>query len=137
MTIREVTIREVTMYQVVCDHCGGTADDMGAGFSFSDDADDVSERWADAVGIAVGGRHACHNPECGIAVLDSHPDLAARSSANGVRRWWVVLDQRWGDYAAFYAYRGGPIPDQSSRSLADVMDEAIRAAARDAGRAKP
>ena len=123
MTIREVTIREVTMYQVVCDHCGGTAYDLDAEYSSWLNADDVNEAWIDAGGIAVGGRHACYNPECGIAVLDSHPDLIARRAANGVGRWWVVLDQRWGDYAGFYAYRGGPVPDRSSRSLADVMDE--------------
>ena len=118
-----MTIREVTAYQVACDHCGRTAGDLGAEYSSWDDADDANEAWIDADGFAVGGRHACHNPECGIAVLDSHPDLIARRAANGVGRWWVVLDQRWGDYAGFYAYRGGPIPDQSSRSLADVMDE--------------
>lgn len=112
-----MSIREVTMYQVVCDECGGTAYDMGAEYSSWD------ERWFYVGGIAVGGRHACHNPECGIAVLDSHPDLIARRAANGVGRWWVVFDQRWGDYAGFYAYRGGPILIESSRSLADVMDE--------------
>ena len=118
-----MTIRELTAYQIVCDHCGRTADDLDAEYSLSDDADDVNEAWLDAEGIAVNGRHACHNPECGVAVLDSHPGLIARSAANGVGRWWVVLDQRWGDYAGFYAYRGGPVPDRSSRSLADVMDE--------------
>lgn len=118
-----MSIREVILYQVACDECGRTAFDM--------------EAWTDTDGIEIGDRHACHNPECGIAVLDSHPDLIARSAANGVGRWWVVLDQRWGDYAGFYAYRGGPVPDRSSRSLATVMDEAIRAAARAAGRAKP
>ena len=123
MTIREVTIREVTMYQVVCDHCGGTADDMGAGFSFSDDADDVSERWIDVGGIAVGGKHACYNPECGIVVLDSHPDLVARGATTGVRRWWVVFDRQWSEYAGFYAHRGRAILIESSRSLTDVMDE--------------
>ena len=118
-----MSIRETTAYQVACDECGGTAYDMGAEYPLSDDAGDVNEAWTDIGGIAVGGRHACHNPECGIAVLDSHPDLIARRAANGVGRWWVVLDQRWGDYAGFYAYRGGPIPIESSRSLADVMDE--------------
>ena len=132
-----MTIRELTAYQVVCDHCGGTAYDMDAEYPLSDDAGDANEAWIDAGGIAVGGRHACHNPECGIAVLDSHPDLIARRAANGVGRWWVVLDQRWGDYAGFYAYRGGPYPAQSSRSLANVMDEAIRDAARAADSAKP
>ena len=104
-----MSIREVILYQVACDECGRTAFDM--------------EAWTDTDGIEIGDRHACHNPECGIAVLDSHPDLIARSAANGVGRWWVVLDQRWGDYAGFYAYRGGPVPDRSSRSLATVMDE--------------
>lgn len=116
-------IREVTAYQVVCDGCGGTAHDMGAEYSSWDDDGYAIEAWTDIGGIAVGGRHACHNPGCGIAVLDSHPDLVARRAANGVGRCWVVFDQRWGDYAGFYAYRGGPIPDHSSRSLADVMDE--------------
>lgn len=117
-----MTIRELTAYQIVCDHCGGTAYDMGAVYPLSDDID-----WIDIGGIAVGGRHACHNPECGIAVLNSHPNLIARraanGAANGVGRWWIVFDRWWGEYVGFYAYRGGPIPDQSSRSLADVMDE--------------
>ena len=116
-------IRELTAYQIACDHCGRTADDMDAEYPLSDDADEANEAWTDIGGIAVGGRHACHNPECGIAVLDSHPDLIARRAANGVGRWWVVLDQRWGDYAGFYAYRGGPVLIESSRSLATVMDE--------------
>lgn len=122
-----MSIRETTAYQVACDGCGGTAYDMGAEYSTWLNADDANEAWTNIGGIAVGGRHACHNPGCGIAVLDSHPNLIARSAANGaangVGGWWVVFDQRWGDYAGFYAYRGGPIPDQSSRSLADVMDE--------------
>ena len=118
-----MTIREVTAYQVACDGCGGTAYDMGSEYSSWDDADDANEAWADAGVIEVGVRHACHNPGCGIAVLDSHPDLAARSAANGVGRWWVVLDQRWGDYAAFCAHRGRAILIESSRSLATVMDE--------------
>ena len=118
-----MTIRELTAYQVACDHCGGTACDMGARYSTWLNADDANEAWTDADGIAVGGRHACHNPECGIAVLDSHPDLIARSSANGVGRWWVVFDRQWNEYAAFYAYRGGPILIESDRSLATVMDE--------------
>ena len=132
-----MTTREMTAHQIACDHCGSTAYDLGAEHSWWLNADEASEAWTDDGGIAINGRHACHHPECGIAVLDSHPDLIARSAANGVGRWWVVLDQRWGDYAGFYAYRGGPIPAQSDRSLADVMDEAIRAAARAAGRAKP
>ena len=120
-----MSIREMTAYQVVCDHCGGTAYDMGAEYPLSDDADDANEAWTDADGIAVGGRHACHNPECGIAVLDSHPDLIARRAANGAGRWWVVFDRRLSEYSAFYTAVGQdePYPAQSSRSLADVMDE--------------
>lgn len=118
-----MTIREVTMYQVVCDECGGTAHDMGAEYSSWDDAGYAIEAWTDGDGVAVGGRHACDNPECWRAVLDSHPDLAARSAANGARRWWVVFDRQWSEYAGFSAYRGGPIVIESSRSLADVMDE--------------
>ena len=71
-----MTIRELTAYQVVCDHCGGTAYDMDAEYPLSDDAGDANEAWIDADGIAVDDRHACH--ECGIAVLDSHPDLHGR-----------------------------------------------------------
>ena len=112
-----MTIREVTAYQVVCDHCGGTAYDMDAEYSSWD------ERWFYVGGIAVGGRHACHNPGCGIAVLDSHPGLIARSAANGAGRWWVVFDRRWSEYVVFSAYRCGPFPIESSRSLATVMDE--------------
>lgn len=121
-----MSIRELTAYQVVCDHCGGTAYDMDAEYPLSDDADDANEAWTDAGGIAVGGRHACDGPECGIAVLDSHPDLIARRAANGVGRWWVVFDRGLSEYSAFsalYAYRGGPIVIGSSRSLATVMDE--------------
>ena len=119
-----MTIRELTAYQVVCDHCGGTSYDMDAEYPLSDDAGDVNERWISVGGIAVGGRHACHNPECGIAVLDSHPDLAARSAAGGVVRWWVVFDRWWSEYVAFSADRGRPILIKSGRSLATVMDEA-------------
>ena len=118
-----MTIREMTAHQIVCDHCGRTAGDLGAEYSWWLDADDANEAWADAGVIEVGGRHACHNPVCGIAVLDSHPDLAARSAANGVGLWWVVFDRQWSEYVAFSAYRGGPILIESSRSLATVMDE--------------
>ena len=107
-----MTIRELTAYQIVCDHCGRTAD-----------VDEANDAWVNADGIAVDGRHACHNPECGIAFLDSHPDLAARSAASGIGRWWVVFDRRWKEYVAFSAYRGGPILIDSDRSLATVMDE--------------
>lgn len=120
-----MTIRELTAYQVVCDHCGGTAYDLGAEYSSWLNADDVNERWIDADGVAVGGRHACYNPECGIAVLSTHPDLIARSAANGTGRWWVVFDRRLSEYSAFYTAVGQdePYPAQSSRSLATVMDE--------------
>ena len=118
-----MTIREVTMCQVVCDKCGGTAYDMGAEHSLSDDDDVVNERWIDVGGIVVGGRHACYNPECGIAVLSTHPDLVARGATIGAGRWWVVFDRQWSEYVAFSAYRGGPILIESSRSLATVMDE--------------
>ena len=116
--------REMTAYQIECDHCGSTAYDLGAEHSWWLNADEANEAWLDADGFAVGGRHACRNPECGIAVLDSHPDLAARSAANGVSRWWVVFDQKWKEYVVFSAYRGGPIPIDSSRSLASLMDKA-------------
>ena len=120
-----MTIREMTAYQIACDHCGRTADDLGAEHPWWLDADDANEAWVDADGIAVDGRHACHNPECGIAFLDSHPDLAARSAANGAGRWWVVFDRWWSEYVAFYAWgQYGPVPAQSDRSLATVMDEA-------------
>ena len=126
-----MTIREMTAHQIVCDHCGRTADDLGAEYSWWLDADDANEAWADAYGIAAGGRHACDSPECGRAVLDSHPDLIARSAANGADRWWVIFDRRWSEYVAFFAYRGGPnlmyrggpILIDSDRSLATVMDE--------------
>ena len=118
-----MTIREMTAYQIVCDHCGRTASDLGAEYSSWLDADDASEAWVNADGIAVGGRHACHNPGCGIAVLDSHPDLAARSAASGVGRWCVLFDRKWREYVAFSADRGRPILIESSRSLATVMDE--------------
>lgn len=119
-----MTIREMTAYQIACDHCGRTADDLGAEYSWWLDADDANEAWANADDIAVGGRHACHNPECGIAVLDSHPDMVARSATTGAGRWWVVFDRKWKEYAAFCAVgRYGPVPAQSGRSLATVMDE--------------
>ena len=120
-----MTIRELTAYQVVCDHCGDIAYDMGAEYSSWLNADDVNERWIDFGGIAVSGRHACDGPECERAVLDSHPDLIARSAANGARRWWVAFDRRLSEYSAFYTAVGKdqPYPAQSSRSLADVMDE--------------
>ena len=119
-----MTIREMTAYQIACDHCGRTADDSGAEHPLWLDTDDANEAWLDAEGIAVDGRHACHSPECGIAFLDSHPDLAARSAAGGVVRWWVVFDRWWSEYVAFSADRGRPILIKSSRSLATVMDEA-------------
>ena len=120
-----MTIREMTAYQVVCDGCGGTAYNMDARYLSWDDPDYANEAWADAGGIAVGGRHACDGPECGRAVLDSLPDLIARSAASGVGRWWVVFDQKWKEYVAFYAWgQYGPVPAQSSRSLATVMDKA-------------
>lgn len=108
MTIREVPIREVTIYQVVCDECGVTAYDM--------------EAWADAGGIEVYGRHACRNLECGIAILSTHPDLIARSAANSAGRWWVVFDRRWNEYVMFSEYWYALIEIESSRSLATVMD---------------
>ena len=52
-----MTIREVTAYQVACDHCGRTADDLGTRYSSWDDPDYANEAWADAGGIAIGGRH--------------------------------------------------------------------------------
>ena len=127
-----MTIREMTAYQIVCDHCGRTAYDMGAEYSSWDDPGCANGAWADADGIAVGGRHACDGPECGRAVLDSHPDLIARSAANGADRWWVIFDRRWSEYVAFSAdrgrpnlmYRGGPILIESSRSLATGMGKA-------------
>lgn len=118
-----MTIREVTAYQVACDHCGRTAGDMGAEYASWDYADDANEAWDDADGFAVGGRHACNSPECERAVLDSHPDLVARRAANGVGRWWVVFDRQWSEYAGFYAHQGRAILIESSRSLATVMDE--------------
>lgn len=57
------------------------------------------------------------------AVLDSHPNLIARSATNGASRWWVVFDRKWNEYVAFSAYRSAPIVIESSRSLATVMDE--------------
>ena len=44
-----MTIRELTAYQVVCDHCGGTAYDMDAEYPLSDDAGDAKDRdhWRD------------------------------------------------------------------------------------------
>lgn len=121
-----MTIREMTAHQIVCDHCGRTADDLGAEHPSWLDADEANEAWDDTCGIAVGGRHACDdNPECGIAVLDSHPDLIARSAASGVGRWWVVFHRRWNEYVLFYAWgQYGPVPAQFDRSLATVMDEA-------------
>ena len=113
-----MTIREMTAYQIVCDHCGRTAE-----YPSRLNVDNANEAWAAAGGIAADGRHACHNPECRIAFLDSHPDLAARSAANGVDRWWVVFDRRWSEYVAFYAYWGVPILIESDGSLATVMDE--------------
>ena len=118
-----MTIREMTAYQVACDHCGRTADDLGARYSSWDDPDYANEAWADAGGIAVGGRHACDGPECVRAFLDSHTDLIARSAASGVGRLWVVFDQKWKEYVVFSEYQDGPIPIESSRSLATVMDE--------------
>lgn len=118
-----MSIRELTAYQVVCDHCGGTAYSMGAEYSLSCDAADANEAWAEVDGISVGGRHACYVPECRRAILSTHPDLIARSAANGARRWWVVFDRRWSEYVVFSAYRIGPFPIDSSRSLATVMDE--------------
>ena len=121
-----MTIREMTAYQIVCDHCGRTADDLGAEHPWWLDADDANEAWANAVGIAVGGRHACDDsPECGRAVLDSHPDLIARSAASGFGRWWVVFDREWGEYVVFYAWgQYGPVPAQSDGSPATVIGEA-------------
>ena len=120
-----MTIREMTAYQTVCDHCGRTAYVMGAEHSSWDKPDEANEAWLDAEGIAVDGRHACHSPECGIAFLDSHPDLAARSAAGDVVRWWVVFDRWWREYAVFCASgRGGPILIESSRSLATGMGKA-------------
>ena len=120
-----MTIREMTAYQVACDHCGRTADDLGAEYSSWLDAYDANEAWVDAGGIAVDGRHACDGPECGRAVLDSHTDLIARRAASGVGRWWVVFDRKWKEYVVFYAWgQYGPVPAQSDRSLATVMDEA-------------
>lgn len=116
-------IRELTAYQIACDHCGRTAGDLGAEYSSWLDADEANEAWVDADGIVVGGRHACHNPECGIAFRDSHPDLIARSAASGVGRWWVLFDRRWNEYVVFSEYRGGPILIESDHSLATVMDE--------------
>ena len=124
-----MTIREMTAYQIECDHCGGTAYDLDAEYLPRLNADDVNERWIDADGVAVGGRHACYNPECGIAVLSTHPDLVARGAAIDAGRWWVVFDRVLSEYAVFYAlfyaaagqYR--PVPAQSGRSLATVMDE--------------
>ena len=98
-----MTIREFTAYQIACDHCGMTANNMDAKYSSWDDPDYANEAWLDAEGIAVGGRHACDGPECGRAVLDSHPNLAARSATTGVGRWWVVFDWKWKEYAIFYA----------------------------------
>ena len=118
-----MTIREMTAYQVVCDGCGGTAYNMDARYSSWDDPDYADEAWADAGGIAVGGRHACDGPECGRAVLDSLPGLIARSAASGVGRWWGVVDQKRKEYVVFSEYRGGPVLIESSRSLATVMDE--------------
>ena len=122
-------IREATMYQVVCDECGDIAYDMDAEYSTWLSADDANERWIDADGVAVGGRHACYSPECGIAVLSTHPDLVARGATIDAGRWWVVFDRELSEYAVFYAlfyaavgqYR--PVPAQSGRSLATVMDE--------------
>ena len=45
-----MTIREMTAYQIVCDHCGRTEGDLGAEYSSWDDADDANEAWADATG---------------------------------------------------------------------------------------
>ena len=118
-----MTIREMTAYQIACDHCGRTADDLGAEYSSWLDAYDANEAWVDAGGIAVDGRHACDGPECGRAVLDSHTDLIARRAASGVGRWWVVFDQKRKEYVVFSEYRGGPVLIESSRSLATVMDE--------------
>ena len=118
-----MTIREMTAYQVACDGCGGTAYNMDARYSSWGDPDYADEAWADAGGIAVGGRHACDGPECGRAVLDSLPDLIARSAASGVGRLWVVFDQKRKEYVVFSEYRGGPVLIESSRSLATVMDE--------------
>ena len=118
-----MTIRELTAYQVACDHCGRTAHDLGAEYSSWLDAYDANDAWVNADCIAVGGRHACYSPECGIAVLDSHTDLIARRAASGVGRWWVVFDWKWSEYVAFFAYRGGPNLIESDGSLATVMDE--------------
>lgn len=104
-----MTIREVILYQVACDECGRTAFDM--------------EAWTDTGGLEIGDRHACHNTGCGIAFLDSHPNLIARGAANGADRWWVVFDWKWSEYVAFFAYRGGPNLIESDGSLATVMDE--------------
>ena len=118
-----MTIRELILYQVVCDECGGTAYDLGTEYCSWLNADEANEAWLDADGIAVDGRHACYKPECGIAFLSTHPDLIARRAANGVGLWWVVFDRQWKEYVAFSAYRGWPIRIESSRSLATVMDE--------------
>ena len=118
-----MTIREMTAYQVACDHCGRTADDLYAEYYWWFNADEANEVWADTYGIAVDGRHACYSPECGIAVLGSHPNLIARGAASGVGRFWVVFDQKRKEYVLFSAYRGGPVLIESSRSLATVMDE--------------
>ena len=120
-----MSIRELTAYQVACDHCGRAADDLGAEYSSWLDADDANERWISVGGIAAGGRHACYNPECGIAVLSTHPDLVARGATIGAGRWWVVFDRGWDEYSVFYAAVGQyrPVPAQSGRSLANVMRE--------------
>ena len=115
--------REVVAYWAACDHCGGAADVLGAEHSLWFDAYDASEAWTEAGGIAISGRHACRNPECGVAVLDAHPDLIARSTANGVGRLWAVFDHQWGEYVMFSAYRGGPTLIKFDRSLATLMDE--------------
>ena len=120
-----MTIYRMNACQVACDHCGRTPCDLGAEYSWWLNADEASEAWTDDGGIAINGRHACHHPECGIAVLDSHPDLAARSAAGGVGRWWVVFDWKWKEYAIFYAAgQCEPVLINSDRSLATVMDEA-------------
>ena len=73
-----------------------------------------------ACGRALGEHGAvCHVEEGKILCP------ACRSAASGGGRWLVVFDQKWKEYVAFYAWgQYGPVPAQSSRSLATLMDKA-------------
>lgn len=78
-----MSIRETTAYQVACDECGGTADDLGAEYSTWLNADDANVQGATsrrAPGPPSGHRSTASRPSCRRPALATASRVAQTSA---------------------------------------------------------